>query len=457
MIIIAFFVLLFIAFAIGFLYFWGINPGEVTIFLTSDLSYTLPSAIMFMGVLLAGLLIGTAIHLICAFLLSFKGWRSGRNLKKSEEISAIYRSGVGRLLSGDLKKARTLLKKALDRDPKRVDSHLALASVALQEGNTQEGIELLQKARKLDPKGIEVLFKLAATYEEQDKHTEAMAVYKELLGSDADNRKAMRALRDIQIKLDNWQEALTLQKRILKVTSSGPKVDTEKKIMLQLRYEVARQALEEGDRDQAIDTCRDIIKQDAAFTPARVTLGDAYRGADRINDAVKVYQEGYRALKKSIFLSRLEDLYINAEDPAALLAFYHSQMEADDKDLLLKLYLARLYLRLEMVDEAMQHLSDLESTGIEFTKLHLLLAEAQRRRNHTEDAIIEYQKALNIDSHLNLGFVCESCSASFTQWHSRCPQCHSWDTLILPERKQIQDAKPLEYPKVIPHGAREVV
>ncbi len=457
MIIVAFFVLLFIAFALGFLYFWGINPGDMTVFLTSDLSFTLPGAIMLMGVLLVGLLIGTAIHLVCAFLLSFKGWRGGRNLKKSEEISAIYRSGVGRLLSGDLKKARTLLKKALDRDPRRVDSHLALASVALQEGNIQEGIDLLQKARKLDPKGIEVLFKLAATYEEQDKSTEAMAVYKELLGSDADNRKAMRALRDIHIKLGNWQEAMNLQKRILKATSTGPKVDTEKKIMLQLRYEVARQALEEGDRDQAIETCRDIIKQDAAFTPARVTLGDAYRQADRINDAVKVYQEGYRALKKSIFLARLEDLYINAEDPAALLAFYHSQMETDGKDLLLKLYLARLCLRLEMVDEAMQHLSDLESTGIDFTKLHLLLAEAQRRRNRSEEAILEYQKALNIDSHLTLGFVCEDCGASFTQWHSRCPQCSGWDTLVLPERKQIQDAKPIDYPKVIPHGAREQV
>lgn len=455
MIIIAFFVLLFVVFALGFLYFWGINPGDVTVFLTSEVSYTVPAAIMLISVLLVGLFIGTAIHLICAFLLRFKGWKQGHNLKKAEEISTIYRSGVGRLLSGDLKKARTLLKKALDRDPKRVDSHLALASVALQEGNVQEGIDLLQKARKLDPKGIEVLFKLATTYEEQDKLTEAMAVYKELLGSDADNRKAMRALRDIQIKIGNWQDALVLQKRILKVTSSGPKVDSEKRILLQLRYEVARHALEQGEGDQAIDTCRDIIKQDASFTPARVTLGDAYRQADRTSDAVKVYQEGYRALKKSIFLARLEDLYINAEDPAALLAFYRSQMEADGQDLLLKLYLARLCLRLEMVDEAMQHLSDLESTGVDFTKLHLLLAEAQRRRNRTDEAIVEYQKALKIDSQLLLGFVCESCGASYTEWHSRCLQCGSWDTLVLPERKQIQDAKLVDYPKMIPHGARE--
>ncbi len=453
MIIIALFMLVFIFFALGFLYFQGINPGDVTVFLTSEQSYTLPTTIMLMCVLLFGLLVGNGVHIFSAFMLSFRSWRGGRRQKKAEEIGAIYRSGVGRLLSGDLKKARAQLKKALDRDPKRVDTHLALASVALQEGNTQEGIELLQKARRLDPKGVEVLFKLATIYEEADRYEEAMGIYKELLASDADNRKAMRALRDIQMNLGSWQDAMALQKRILKASKSGPKAAAEKKILLQLRYEVAHNDLENGESEKAIDACRDIIKQNADFTPARVTLGDAYRQAENNDEAVKVYQEGYKALKKSVFLARLEDLYINAEDPAALLAFYRSQMQIDSGDLLLKLYLGRLCLRLEMVDEALQHLTDLETSGVDFEKLHLLLAEAQRRRNNIEEAVVEYQKALSIDSHLRLGFICEVCGAKFSEWYSRCPECKTWDSLVLPERKQIQDANPVEVPKIITRSA----
>ena len=455
MILIALLVLTFILFAVGFLYFWGINPGDITVFLTSDISYTLPSAIMLICVLLIGLMIGNGVHFLSAFLYSFRHWKGGRRLKKSEEVGSIYRSGVGRLLSGDLKKARVLLKKALDRDPQRVDIYLALASVSLQEGNTQEGIELLQQARKLDPKGLEVLFKLATTFEGNGRREEAMAIYRELLDGDANNRKAMCALRDIQIDLGNWSDALALQKRILKISKSGTRADTEKQIMLQLRYEVAHADLADGKRDQAIEVCRDIIKRDAKFTPARVTLGDAYHQAGRDADAIKVYQDGYKALKKSVFLARLEDLYINAEDPAALLAFYRSQMQLDNTDLLLKLYLGRLCLRLEMVDEAMEHLTDLETSGIDFTKLHLLLAEAQRRRNNTEEAIVEYQKALSIDGYLLLGFVCEACGARFTEWNSRCPKCKAWDSLVLPERKQIEDAKLVEVPKMIPSGTLE--
>ncbi len=455
MILIALLVLTFIVFAVGFLYFWGINPGDMTVYLTTDISYTLPAAIMLICVLLIGLLIGNGIHFLSAFVYSFRHWKGGRRLKKAEEVGTIYRRGVGRLLSGDLKQARTLLKKALDRDPQRVDIYLALASVSLQEGNTSEGIELLQQARKLDPKGLEVLFKLAKTFEECGRREESMLIYKELLEGDANNRKAMRALRDIQMDLGNWQDALALQKKILKVSKSGERADTEKKIMLQLRYQVAHTALENGDREQAIEVCRDIFKRDAKFTPARVTLGDAYHQAGRDADAVKVYQDGYKALKKSVFLARLEDLYINAEDPAALLAFYRSQMQVDSEDLLLKLYLGRLCLRLEMVDEAMERLTDLETSGVDFTKLHLLLAEAQRRRNNTDEAIIEYQKALRIDGHLLLGFVCEVCGVRSTEWNGQCPKCKTWDSLVSPERKQIQDAKLVETPKMIPHGSRE--
>ena len=456
MIVIALFMFVFIAFALGFLYFWGINPGEVTVFLTSDQSFTLPTAIVMICAVLLGLLVGNGVHIFSSLAHSLGHWRGNRQQKKAEEISAVYRSGVNRLLSGDLKKARTLLKKALDRDPRRIDSLLALASVAQQEGNSQEAIDLLQNARKIDPKGLEVLFKLAVTFQEAGRAEEAMAVYKELLANDGENRKAMRALRDLLIGQGTWEEALALQKRIVKAAASGSKANSEKLQMLQLRYEVARHAMGSGEVEQTVDACRDIVKQDAGFTPARVTLGDAFRKLGRESDAIKVYQDGYKALKKSIFLARLEDLYIDAEDPAALLAFYRSRMQEDPSDMLLKLYLGRLCLRLEMVDEALQHLTDLEATGIEFQKLHLLLAEAHRRRHKIDQAVVEYQRALQINSHLLLGFVCEQCGAKHNEWLSRCPECRSWDSLVLPERKQIQDAKLIEGIKAIPHGLREV-
>jgi len=450
---IALFMFVFIIFVFGFLYFWGINPGDITVYLTADQSITFPAPIILVTAILIGLLLGNGVHILSLGVASIGNWRRNRRHKKEEEIGVIYRNGVARLLSGDLKKARQLLQKALDRDARRIDTYLALGNVALQEGVPAQAIDFLLKARDLEPKSIEVLFKLATTYAETGRSGDAMDVYRELLANDSDNRKALRALRDLHIEQSEWQDALALQKRIVKAASSGPKSDSEKQQMLQLRYEVANQALAEENLEEASNTFRELLKQQADFTPARVSLGDAYRKMNRASDAAEVYQEGYRHQKRSVFLSRLEDLYMSAEDPSALLGFYRTQMQQDNTDLLLKLYLGRLCLRLEMVDEALEQLQAVESSGVNFRQLHLLLAEAYRRRRSIDDAMAEYQQALEIDSRLNLGFICDVCGAIHAEWNGRCTACGSWDSLSLPERQQIQDARPSEQ-KAIPHGQR---
>lgn len=455
MIIIALFLFVFVLFALFFLYFWGINPGELTVFFTSDQSFTFPTPIFLIAAVLIGLLLGNGVHILSLFGRSFSGWRGTRQQKRSEETISIYRKGVGRLLSGDLKKARTLLQKALDRDPKRIDIHLALANVAEQEGNLQQAIDLLLKARDLDPKGIEVLFKLAALYRADGRLDDASESYRSLLTMDNENRKALRALRDMQVERLEWEDALTLQKRILKAAAGGPKAQDEKALMLQLRYEIARKQFDQGEVDQAISAFEELIREKAVSTPARVSLGDAYLHKGDIDQAAEVFQAGYLSDKRSVFLARLEDTFMRAEDPSGLLNFYRKQILEDGDDLLLRLYFGRFCLRIEMVDEAIEQLHAVESSGVEFPQLHLLLAEANRRRQQIDEAIKEYRLALNVDTHLNLGFVCEACDSKHSNWQSRCSNCGAFDTLMLPERQQIQQGRP-QLQQAIPHGKREV-
>jgi len=454
MIVIALFMFIFVLFALFFLYFWGINPGDMTVFFTSDQSFTFPTPIFLVAAVLAGLLLGNGLHVLSLFGRSLSSWRGSRKQKRQDEVVSLYRNGVGRLLSGDLKKARALLQKALDRDAKRVDVLLALANVAEQEGHLQQAVEYLLKARDLEPKGIEVLFKLAAINRADNRLDEAMEGYRSLLTIDSENRKALRALRDLHLERKEWDEALLLQKRILKAAASGAKLQTEKQQMLQIRYEIASRDLEQGATDQAIKAFEELSREKDVATPARVSLGDAYLKKGQILKAAEVYQAGYLAEKRSVFLARLEDCYMQAEDPSALLNFYRKQLLADGDDLLLRLYFGRFCLRIEMVDEAIEQLHVVESSGIDFPQLHLLLAEANRRRQQTDDALNEYRLALKVDNHLRLGFVCSACGTPSENWQGRCAKCGAFDTLGLPERQQMLQARP-QLQKAIPHGQRE--
>ncbi len=433
------FLLVVIMFLAFFVFFSGINPQEMTIFFTPDSSITYPVTVVVIGCILVGLFIGYGFHIFGTLSFGLRSWLRSRNEKKVKEIDSVYREGVGRLLSGDIKKARNLLQKAIDKDPNKIEGYIALASVASQEGDLQEAVSLLRKAKSINGKSLEVMFKLAATYVEQDQDDAACKEYEEILEQEKDNRKAIRSLRDLHMKHGRWEEAMELQKRLLKAGLSGNRVQEEKEQMLSIRYEVAKQKLAQGECDQAITALKQIIKENPSFVAARVTLGDAYLQCDNKTEAAKIWQSGYEELGRSVFLSRLENFYISQEDPKTLLSFYSSAISARSNDLVLRFFYGKLCLRLEMVDEALEQIYVVENSAPDFPQIHLLLAEAHRRRNRIDEAIEEYQKALGVDNQLSLGYVCDKCGKRNIEWQSRCDACGTWGSYSIAFRKLVEN------------------
>ena len=159
------FLLIVIVFLAFFVFFSGINPQEMTIFFTPEQSVTYPVTVVVLGCVIVGLFIGYGIHLYGNFTQIMRNWLRERDEKKNHEINETYREGVGRLLSGDIKRAHSLLQKVIDKAPNKVDGYIAMANVLAQEGNNKEAISLLRQAKSIDGKSLEVLFKLADTYE----------------------------------------------------------------------------------------------------------------------------------------------------------------------------------------------------------------------------------------------------------------------------------------------------
>lgn len=450
------FLLLIILFLGSFTYFSGINPQDVTVVFYKGFQTTHSVAVVVVGCILVGIILGFLIHLGHVLAFKVKNWKGNKKVKKDKLITEIYRQGVAKLLSGDLKEAKNLLQKALAKDPRRIDTYIAMSSLQLQEGAAEESVATLLKAKSIDPHSLEVLFKLAEAYEEVGNEDKAVKTYCSILDFEKGNRKALRNLRELHIANNRWQQAHDIQKQLIKHGPGTNRMADEKKKLLFLRFEIARQSLAEGKTKLGkadIKGFQEIIKHEPDFAPARVVLADCYAAMDRFEDAAKVLQEGYRKLGKSIFLSRLESLYLQMEDPSPLLNFYRSSLDEMGEDLMFRLFYGKLCLRLEMIDDAKEQLFSVESSGVEFPQLNLLMAEVHRRRDKKEEAIEEYQKALGIDAQLSLGYTCEACGATSSEWESRCKVCGSWGTCALVGRQLIADAKPVEY-KPIHHGQR---
>jgi lipopolysaccharide biosynthesis regulator YciM len=449
------FMLLIILFGVFFLFFWNLNPHDVTIHLFGNQDFTYPVAFVVIGGILIGLMLGFGAHICSSLMVMWNNWKRDQAEKLNREVGAIYREGVDHLLSGDLKKARELLQKALDRDPRRVETLIALANLHSQEGTPAAGLIQLRKARDLDPENREVLFKVAALQEEQGQEEGAIGTYQEIIGRERDNRKALRSLRDLYIKHCRWKDALDAQRLIFKAGPDTSRLAEEKEKLLYLRYEVARLALGEGAVDHAKSELKDLIRQMPDFSPAWISLGDALAAQGRGDEAIQLWQEGYVTQGKGIFLSRLEDYFMNREDPSSLLSFYHRILLERNYDLMARLFYGKLCLRLEMVEEALDQFQAIEGSGLETRQVHLLLAEAHRRRNRLADAITEYQKALGIGTRLTLSYVCDACNAPAIEWDGRCPACGQWGTVSLVDRKALLEARPLDLDRMVVHHGEQ--
>lgn len=434
-----------------YIFFSHLNPGTVSLFYFWEKSITLSPALLLVGSILLGLVIGLLIHFVFSTGNHLAQLRRKKKERRDQETNKLYRQGVNKCLSGEPEEAQKILEKALARDTSRVDIRLALSDVHLRKGRFQEAVNVLAVARDSEPRCLEVLLKMAAAHESLNETEDAEKIYREILTVESGNRTALERFRDFFVKQGLWEKALEQQKHLLKVVS-GPQHEDERRKHLALRYELAWQNLEKNgfqngkaERKELMD----IIKQAPDFTPARIALGDAYKVQGKTKEAAEVWQEGYKATGQSVFLTRLEDLYLEKEDPSTLLAFYRSTLANKSQDLLQHYFYGKLCLRLEMVEEAVEQLSIVENAGVELPQLHLLLAEAFRRRERIDESNNEFQKALGLNQDVGLGYLCNRCGALSGSWKSRCPECGSWSSYSLTNKKVFQNVTPaVEAPKI---------
>jgi tetratricopeptide (TPR) repeat protein len=379
---------------------------------------------------------------------AFMGYQKSRQKKKEEILREELSKGMDEFLRGNLPKAKTHFMTILKSDPSQVDLYFKLSEMALKEGNEEEAFHWLERARLIDMRNVDILLSEAGLYQRMKRFEEAIRILKLAIGLDETNIKVVRNLREIYVNSQRWEDAIRVQKSILKLTKGKQAEEEETLFYLGLKYEHARELLNrggEGNLESALKEVKEIVRERKTFQPGFVLLGDLYLRIGRWASAGKVWGKSFTRFKSIIFILRLEDLYLSREDPSTLLRIYQRVLKQNPNNWVIAFFYAKLCLRLEMLDEALDVINEISFGLKDFSALHRLLAEIYLHKKDFGRAAEEFEKTFELSGTSYLPFSCSVCKRESIEWVAYCPQCRQWSTYTIKEDERTVHLPPFSF------------
>ena len=196
-----------------------------------------------------------------------------------------------------------------------------------------------------------------------------------------------------------------------------------------LLHEAGRTELAHGRPAAGLAYFRSALRVDREFLPALVALGDAYDAAGDRREAVRAWERAVETHPALPLLARLEHAYREEGRPSRMIALYREAITRAPDDVALAVALGRVYLELEMLDEAADELEKVEMRAPEMPLVHAYLGAVFERRGDTTAAFEEYRRALRLGHVFEWPHVCAACGADMAGWRERCDRCHRWNTV----------------------------
>lgn len=369
----------------------------------------------------------------------FFGALGARRLQNAaRDAEEHYVRGVEAMLNGREERALEHFNSALQIDGQHFEALLKGGEVLRMLRRFGEAIEYHRRAARAREGDVAPLYSLVADYEESGAAENAKAVLNRIIAMDPKRSlNAYRQFRAICMREGAWDKAWEIQQRIEELLSGlGRPPRSEKKHHLAIRLMLARRHLDEGRPRDAIGVLRRLIRMDPGFVPAHLRLGRALTALGQPESAVEAWEEGWQATGHPIFLTTIEDHYLREEQPRRAIEALKSAVWKSRQDILPRFFLGKLYLRLEMLDEALAEFMRMKSRVAHFPALHYSLARIHERHGNYREAIRELETLLSQAEALRAEYACATCARRYAEWSEHCERCGEWNTIAVDFREE---------------------
>ena len=369
-------------------------------------------------------------------LAAASGWWAARRsaarppCKSSSELKSDYFRGLNFLLNEQPDKAIDVFIQMLEVDSDTVETHLALGNLFRRRGEVDRAIRIHQNliARpSLDQQQRSAaLLELCQDYMRAGLFDRAESLLKELLEIGHHRVSALRHLLDIYQQEKEWEEAITIARRL--ESQSGQDM---KPVIAQFHCELAEAALGHGDTAEVENLARKALSIDRRCVRASLILG-------RISKAAGQYKQAIRALRRveeqdlEFLPEVLEDLRECHEALGAPqeMVSYLRQVDGRYRGTATLLMLADLLQQHEGEAAAMDYLAEVlrERPSLRGLDRFISLQFGNAEEDMREDlAVLQglVQRLLETRPR----YKCCHCGFEGQSLHWQCPSCKYWNTV----------------------------
>ncbi len=393
----------------------------------------LPLWTVMLGVYVTGVL-----TFIVAFLLRgsadlVERWRALQGRRAGRAVDELYNRGMEAVLEGREEKALEHFQSVLSREPENFAALVKAGAVLRSLKRTPEAVDLHKRAHRLRETAMEPLYELVRDYEALDQVGKAKVVLNRII--ELRPRRALSAYRKLRryaMREGDWAGAWDLQGLIERQIEKTPyKLEAEHRYNVGIRYEMACADAREGRGKDALNGLRKITKASPDFVPAHLKLGEILNRQGHEPAAVQVWAAGFELTGAPVFLATIEEHFLAEEDPEGAIRALQRSVSGSRKDFLPRFFLAKLYLRLEMIDEAHREFRTLASRATASPTLHAYMGFVHERRGEYRESAAEYRQVIKDLDYLNLQYRCQICDERYASWVDRCGVCGEWNQIAL--------------------------
>jgi tetratricopeptide (TPR) repeat protein len=421
-------VVIFLLFLVGIIAFGFSNQEMVSITIPAGESYEISKFILVLLSIAIGVFITFIFFAIRDTKKFIDNWQYQKKQKQEIKVQELYSKALNALLAKNEDAAKEALEDILKEEPDHIDAILRLGDIASMQEDYQKASSNYQRAREIEPRRLETLFALDGLMEKTGRWQEALRYLDEILDIDDSNLTAMYRKREVLEKQAKWDDVVSLQKSILKNEHSEKDKKREQQNMIGYEYEYGRHSLENSQLEKAKKAFRNILKTEQSFVPALLGLAEVLLQENESEEAINILEKAYEGTDSKIVLARLEDLLISISEPGRLIRIYRGGISRHPNDPVTKFFLGKLFYRLEMIDDAFDTLSGIDTGGASYPELHLLMGNLFLRKRQVEKAVQEFKKAADIKTTFRLPYCCNHCGYRADDWSGRCPDCRNWST-----------------------------